>query len=90
MPSSQWDTPFTYAKGNKEFSGDKDSQAFVCDIPGNQPSTPIESPIDNMKYKQSAPTVEDSSANLDGSLTKAPWDSPFKETYSKGSTQSHN
>lgn len=93
MPSKLWDTPFSYDKGNKEFPedvGKVNEFVFHCDIPGNQPSTPIDTPIASMKLKDQAPTVETDSANLDSSLKKMEWDTPYKDVYSKGSNMNHN
>ncbi len=93
MPTSMWDTPFKYDKGNKEFPesvGKVDEFQFHCDIPGNQPSTPIDTPIASMKLKNQAPTTETETAELATNYNKAQWDTPYKDVYTKGSDVKHN
>lgn len=89
MPTSQWDTPFTYAKGNKEFPedvGKVNDFVFHVDVPTGPP-TPMDSPIDGLKVKEKAATASD---DLSSAPNKAEWDTPFKEAYSKGSDVKHN
>jgi hypothetical protein len=93
MPSKMWDTPFSYDKGNKEFPeevGKVNEFAFHCDVPGNQPATAIDSPMNQMKLKEKAPTTETESAELATKYNKAEWDTPYKDVYTKGSDMAHN
>ena len=90
MPTSMWDSPFTYAKGNKEFPedvGKVNDFVFHEDAGGDRKSTPIDSPIDNMKIKDRAAMASD---DLPSSPNKAEWDTPFKNAYGKGSDVKHN
>ena len=88
MPSN-WDTPFGYDKGNKEFPDAGSAKGMPFKLYEDQlPSgpCPIDSPIGSIKLKDNVPVGETEGDGLSTKYNKAEWDTPFKNRQEIGST----
>lgn len=89
MPSSMWETPFSYDKGNKEFpDAESAKQMPFCNYEKDMPSgsCPIDSPIGSIKLRDNVPVGEKEAEGLTTHYNKATWDTPFTNRHEIGST----